>query len=264
MLTAPIILEQAGLSCPGLFSTHAGIQLWSLQTSLVLLQQELCQFWSPSLGFPRDRTRLPSFSSSPGLPGFIQGDWRPSDHPWDHHSSQRTPGVSFSPLGLEAGVSSTVFPSPEVLIASAPFHKPASQAGSSRKRWMLIQFSETWQREMDARLPYPAFVSPEHRFPPCLSAPTHPTPRQPHQSSCAGRKNSTFEDTKAFLLYNKQLTFAEGSPYLEPVLLNPPVLQNPWGALEMSPCLGLTTKISRQSVIRPGQTGFFLKLPSGL
>ena len=81
-------------------------------------------------------------------------------------SSQRTPGVSFSPLGWEAGVSSTVFPSPEVLIASAPFHKPASQAGSSRKRWILIQFSEMWQREMDARLPYPAFVSPEHWFPP--------------------------------------------------------------------------------------------------
>ena len=82
------------------------------------------------------------------------------------HSSQRTPGVSFSPLAWEAGVSSTVFPSPEVLIASAPFHKPASQAGSSRKRWILIQFSEMWQREMDARLPYPAFVSPEHWFSP--------------------------------------------------------------------------------------------------
>lgn len=49
-----------------------------------LLQQELCQFWSPRLGLPKDRTRLPSFSSSPCLPGFIQGDWRPRDHPWDH------------------------------------------------------------------------------------------------------------------------------------------------------------------------------------
>ena len=70
------------------------------------------------------------------------------------------------------------------------------------------------------------------------------TPCQPHQSSCAGRENSTCEDTEAFLLYNKQLTFAECSPYLEPVVSNLPVLQNPWGALKISPCLSLTTKIS--------------------
>lgn len=54
-----------------------------------------------------------------------------------------------------------------------------------------------WLREMDARLPYPAFISPEQRFPPRLLA---PTPLQPHQPSCAGRENSTFEDTKGFLL----------------------------------------------------------------
>ena len=155
---------------PRLFSAHPEPRLClSRHTVLVLLERELCQFWSPRLDCPKYRPRACFFQDSwplLTLPAGLRGDGKPMDQPWELSPPKGPLELPSRPQGGRLGLSSPAFPFPEVLTASAPFCKPASQAGSSRKRCDLIQFSEMWLREMDARLPYPASISPEQHFPP--------------------------------------------------------------------------------------------------